>query len=208
MKTCLMDDMAATRSLERAVNTAAADVVSDLEKHVLVDGFRIVIDLEKSRGAHLVDAATGRSWLDLYGFYGSLPVGFNHPHFDRPDVQEEFLAVSRTKVANADVYSRPYATFVNTFHRLVGLPLLERYFFIDGGAVAVENALQAATHWKARKNRAAGRGERGTEILHFARAFHGRTGYTMSLTNTDPRKRSEEHTSELQSPYVISYAVF
>src|SRR5439155_11256316 len=28
----------------------------------------------------------------------------------------------------------------------------------------------------------------GTEILHFRQAFHGRSGYTMSLTNTDPRK--------------------
>jgi len=34
----------------------------------------------------------------------------------------------------------------------------------------------------------AGHGEFGTQILHFRRAFHGRTGYTMSLTNTDPRK--------------------
>jgi len=42
--------------------------------------------------------------------------------------------------------------------------------------------------WKVRKNLSAGRGERGTEILHFERAFHGRSGYTMSLTNTDPRK--------------------
>src|SRR5438105_7639785 len=42
--------------------------------------------------------------------------------------------------------------------------------------------------WKVRKNMAAGLGERGTEILHFRRAFHGRSGYTMSLTNTDPRK--------------------
>src|SRR5262245_6948824 len=104
MKNCMIDDMAATSRLERTVNSATPDVVSDLEKHVLVDGFRIVIDLEKSRGAYLVDAASGRRWLDLYGFYGSLPVGFNHPHFDRHDVQEEFLAVSRTKVANADVY--------------------------------------------------------------------------------------------------------
>ena len=32
-------------------------VVNDLEKHLLVDGFRIVIDLEKSRGSRLVDAA-------------------------------------------------------------------------------------------------------------------------------------------------------
>ncbi len=188
MKTCMMDDVAATRRLERMVSSAPADVVADLEKHVLVDGFRIVIDLEKSRGCHLVDAATGRQWLDLYGFYGSLPVGFNHPHFEQPAVQEEFLAVSRTKIANADVYSAPYATFVNTFSRVVGLPPLERYFFIDGGALAVENALKAAMDWKVRKNLAAGRGERGTEILHFTHAFHGRTGYTMSLTNTDPRK--------------------
>jgi L-lysine 6-transaminase len=42
--------------------------------------------------------------------------------------------------------------------------------------------------WKVRKNLAAGLGERGTEIIHFERAFHGRSGYTMSLTNTDPRK--------------------
>jgi L-lysine 6-transaminase len=70
----------------------------------------------------------------------------------------------------------------------MGLPPLERYFFIEGGAAAVENALKAAMDWKVRKNLAAGRGERGTEILHFERAFHGRSGYTMSLTNTDARK--------------------
>ena len=65
---------------------------------------------------------------------------------------------------------------------------MDRYFFIDGGALAVENALKAAMDWKVRKNLAAGQGERGTEILHFEGAFHGRSGYTMSLTNTDPRK--------------------
>ncbi len=163
-------------------------VVADLEKHVLVDGFRIVIDLERSRGSRLVDAVTRREFIDLYGFYGSLPVGFNHPHFDQPEVQAELLAASKLKIANADVYSSCYATFVQTFAAVAGLPPLERYFFIDGGALAVENALKAAMDWKVRKNIAAGLGERGTDILHFQRAFHGRSGYTMSLTNTDPRK--------------------
>lgn len=163
-------------------------VVNDLEKHLLVDGFRIVIDLEKSRGSRLVDAAAHRELIDLYGFYGSLPIGFNHPHFERPDVQAELVAAARTKVANADVYSTFYATFVNTFSQVAALPPLDRYFFIDGGALAVENALKAAMDWKVRKNLAAGRGERGTAILHFEHAFHGRSGYTMSLTNTDPRK--------------------
>ncbi len=163
-------------------------VLPQIEKHVLVDGFRIVIDLERSHGCYMVDEVTGRQLLDLYGFYGSLPVGFNHPHFRAPGVQQDLLGAARTKVANSDVYSRAYATFVDTFSRVMGLAPLERYFFIDGGAMAVENALKAAMDWKVRKNLAAGLGERGTEILHFEHAFHGRSGYTMSLTNTDPRK--------------------
>jgi L-lysine 6-transaminase len=167
---------------------SAKAVVADLQRHVLVDGFRIVIDFKKSRGSKLVDAVTGRELIDLYGFYGSLPLGFNHPHFERPAVQQELMEAARTKVANSDVYSTYYSEFVNTFARVAGLPPLERYFFIDGGALAVENALKTAMDWKVRKNLAAGRGERGTEILHFERAFHGRSGYTVSLTNTEPRK--------------------
>src|SRR5207237_8849169 len=93
-----------------------------------------------------------------------------------------------------------YAAFVNKFNRVMGLPPLERYFFIEGGAIAVENALKAAMDWKVRKNLAAGRGERGTEILHFERAFHGRSGYTLSLTNTDPRKT--EYFAKFQWPRV------
>src|SRR6266404_4494636 len=123
-------------------------VVSELEKHILVDGFRIVIDLNKSRGSYLVDEVTGRELLDLYGFYGALPVGFNHPLFSRPEVQADLLQAAGTKVANSDVLSVPYATFVDTFSRVVGLAPLERYFFIEGGALAVENALKAAMDWK------------------------------------------------------------
>ncbi len=166
----------------------AENVVPSIEGHILVDGFRIVIDLQKSHGPYLVDEGTGRELLDLYGFYGSLPVGFNHPYFQRTAVREDLLEAGLTKVANADVYSRPYATFVETFSRVMGLAPLQRYFFIEGGALAVENALKAAMDWKVRKNLAAGHGERGTQILHFERAFHGRSGYTLSLTNTDPRK--------------------
>ena len=100
----------------------------------------------------------------------------------------ELLRAAKVKIANSDVYSQAYAEFVETFARVIGLPPLDRYLFIEGGALAVENCLKAAMDWKVRKNMAAGRGERGTEILHFRHAFHGRSGYTMSLTNTDPRK--------------------
>src|SRR5213592_3201270 len=159
-----------------------------LEKHVLMDGFKIVIDLEKSRGSYMYDEATGRRLIDLYVFFGSLTIGFNHPYFDEPSVKEDLLRAAKFKVANSDIYSEGYAEFVETFSRVAGFPPLDRYLFIEGGALAIENTLKAAMDWKVRKNMAAGRGERGAEILHFRHAFHGRSGYTMSLTNTDPRK--------------------
>ena len=159
-----------------------------LERHVLLDGFRIVLDDERSRGSYLFNAASNSRLIDLYGFFGSMPVGYNHPHFDDPAVQEELARAATIKVANSDIYSEGYAEFVETFSRVAALPPLERYLFIEGGALAVENTLKAAMDWKVRKNIAAGRSERGTEILHFQHAFHGRSGYTMSLTNTDPRK--------------------
>ena len=159
-----------------------------LEKHILMDGFKVVIDLDKSRGSYLFNETTNRRLIDLYGFFGSLTIGFNHPYFDEPKVKEDLLRAAKFKIANSDIYSESYAEFVDTLSRVAGFPPLERYLFIEGGALAIENTLKAAMDWKVRKNMAAGRGERGTEILHFRRAFHGRSGYTMSLTNTDPRK--------------------
>jgi L-lysine 6-transaminase len=177
-----------TTKSEKQKAITPSKILETIEQHVLLDGFKVVVDLDKSRGSYLHNAVSGKRLIDLYGFFGSMPVGFNHPHFDDPAVQRDLLRAAKVKIANSDVYSEGYAEFVETFERVVGLAPLERYLFIEGGALAVENCLKAAMDWKVRKNMAAGHGERGTQILHFRRAFHGRSGYTMSLTNTDPRK--------------------
>src|SRR5437667_10191520 len=177
----------ATKSEEQKA-IAPSKILETIEQHVLLDGFKVVVDLDKSRGSYLHNAVTNKRLIDLYGFFGSMPIGFNHPYFDNPAVQRDLLRASKIKVANSDVYSEDYAEFVGTFGHVVGLYPLDRYLFIEGGALAVENCLKAAMDWKVRKNMAAGHGERGTQILHFRHAFHGRSGYTMSLTNTDPHK--------------------
>ncbi len=60
---------------------------------------------------------------------------------------------------------------------------------LDGGALAVENALKVAFDWKSRHNEARGIDPAlGTRVMHLRGAFHGRSGYTLSLTNTDPNK--------------------
>jgi len=177
-----------TSKSEKQKAIAPSKILETIEQHVLLDGFKVVVDLDKSRGSYLHNAVTNKRLIDLYGFFGSMPIGFNHPYFDDASVQRDLLRAAKVKIANSDVYSEDYAEFVETFERVVGLLPLERFLFIEGGAPAVENCLKAAMDWKVRKNMAAGHGERGTQVLHFRRAFHGRSGYTMSLTNTDPRK--------------------
>ncbi|MEP0774484.1 MAG: L-lysine 6-transaminase [Acidobacteriota bacterium] len=168
-----------------------AEVHNILGQHILVDGYHVVPDLARSRGAVLVDERDGRSYLDFYSNFASQPLGWNHPALADPTFREKLLAAATHKPANADLYTCLYAEFVATFARIAVPPSHAGHlFFIEGGALAVENALKAAFDWKIRRNRTAGRGEEvGTRVLHFRQAFHGRSGYTLSLTNTfDPRK--------------------
>lgn len=168
---------------------AAIAALETLRSKVLVDGYPIVLDLQRSRGSYLHDAKTGRDYLDFYSFFASQPIGLNHPRMGEPEFQERLLLAATTKVTNPDICTAFYADLVATMSRVVGLPGFDHYFFIDGGTLAVENALKAAFDWKVRKNVAAGRGEIGHSVIHFRQAFHGRSGYTLSLTNTsDPRK--------------------
>lgn len=161
-----------------------------LRRHLLVDGFDLVLDTRASRGSWLVDARDGSRWLDLFSFFASAPLGLNHPALtEDPEFLAELTEVAVNKPSNSDVYSVPMARFVETFARVAGDPALPHLFFVEGGALAVENALKTAFDWKRRHNAAHGRDpEKGTKVLHLRRAFHGRSGYTMSLTNTDPVK--------------------
>ena len=161
-----------------------------LAAHLLVDGFDLVLDLDASRGSYLVDARDGTSYLDLFTFFASSALGMNHPALaDDPAFRAELLSAALNKPSNSDVYSVEMARFVETFARVLGDKRLPHLFFIDGGALAVENALKVAFDWKSRWNEAHGRDPAlGTKVLHLEHAFHGRSGYTMSLTNTDPVK--------------------
>ena len=97
--------------------------------------------------------------------------------------------MAASKPANPDIYSSHLAEFVETFARVLGDPALPHLFFVEGGALAVENALKASFDWKSQRNEAAGRSrDLGTKVMHLTKAFHGRSGYTLSLTNTDPNK--------------------
>ncbi|AKO26453.1 L-lysine-epsilon aminotransferase lat' [Mycobacterium tuberculosis variant bovis BCG] len=46
---------------------------------MLVDGLDIVLDLTRSGGSYLVDAITGRRYLDMFTFVASSALGMNPP---------------------------------------------------------------------------------------------------------------------------------
>jgi len=171
------------------VHVAPASVFETLSRHMLVDGFHMVMDLERSQGSWLVDARDGRRYLDFYTFFSTAPLGHNHPALRDPAFVAHLGAVAVNKPANSDIYTTEYAEWVETFATLAAPPYLPHLFFIDGGTLAVENALKAAFDWKVLKNLEKGKPEKGSKVIHFREAFHGRSGYALSLTNTaDPRK--------------------
>ncbi|RKY86882.1 L-lysine 6-transaminase [candidate division KSB1 bacterium] len=166
------------------------DVHKVISKHMLPDVMGLVCDLKKSQGMYIYDSKNRVNYLDLFSFFATSPVGMNHPKMTTKEFKEKLGYVAVNKPSNSDVYTVEMAEFVETFSR-IGIPEeLPNLFLISGGALAVENALKTAFDWKVRKNFEKGlKEEKGHKIIHFKQAFHGRTGYTLSMTNTfDPRK--------------------
>jgi L-lysine 6-transaminase len=179
-----------SRDLKPGCHVAPDDVHEVLSRSILADGLDFVLDVDRSAGSYLVDARTGDRYLDMFTFFASSALGMNHPALaDDEAFRAELAAAAVNKPSNSDVYSVPMARFVETFARVLGDPALPHLFFVDGGALAVENALKVAFDWKSRFNESRGVDPAlGTKVLHLQGAFHGRSGYTLSLTNTDPNK--------------------
>ena len=166
------------------------DVFPTLNEHMLVDGYsEIVVDLQKSEGNYIYDSLSGRKYLDMFSYFATAPIGHNHPAMHDLEFKEKILSVAIMKPSNSDFYSTEMAEFVQTFSKYAIPEHLPYLFLVSGGALAVENALKAAFDWKVRRNFQKGiKEEKGSQVIHFKEAFHGRSGYTLSLTNTDKRK--------------------
>jgi L-lysine 6-transaminase len=172
------------------LNIAPDQVDQVLSKHILADGFDLIYDMELSQGAYIYDSKHQRKLLDFFTCFASVPLGYNHPKMVNDEgFKKNLLLAAMANPSNSDVYTQQYAQFVDTFSK-IGIPdYLPHAFFIAGGGLAVENAIKVAMDWKVQKNFEKGyTEEKGFKVLHFEKAFHGRTGYTLSLTNTSPDK--------------------
>jgi len=165
------------------------EIFKILKKNILVDGFHVALDLEKSKGSYIVDAISGKKYLDCYTYFATLPIGHNHPKMFRKKFLADLQRAAIANPANSDMYSRELAWSVDLFGKLAKPKGFKHMFFVSGGSLAVENALKVAFDWKVQKNIQKGlKREKGKKIIHFREAFHGRSGYSLSLTNTNPDK--------------------
>ena len=167
----------------------AENVHATLEKYQLADGYPIVLDLEKSKGCYLHDSRSGKDYLDFFTCFASWPIGFNHPGMSEPEFVKELTVAAQNNPANSDLYTVSMASFVEAFGEHVTPDEFPHHFWVAGGALAVENALKVAFDWKAHKVEAWTRSTTATSLVDActsSQAFHGRSGYTMSLTNTVP----------------------
>jgi len=156
---------------------------------MLADGLDFVLNLSRSHGSFIYDDLTEREYIDFFSFIATMPIGFNHPKMLSPEFREKIGYAALFKPTCPDFYTTDMAEFVATFGRTAKPDYMRYMFFISGGTLAVENALKVAFDWKVRRNLSRGRGELGSKVIHFREAFHGRSGYTLSMTNTsDPRK--------------------
>jgi L-lysine 6-transaminase len=174
---------------EGTMKITPKNVHKTLGSYMLADGYDFVLDLKKSNGAKVYDSKNKRWFIDFFSFFASNPIGMNHPKINNAKFVREIGKVAISKPANSDIYTIEMAEFVETFTRIAKPDYIKHMFFISGGAVAVENALKVAFDWKTRLNIERGIIKEAGKVIHFKQAFHGRTGYTLSLTNTfDPRK--------------------
>jgi L-lysine 6-transaminase len=163
-----------------------------LKKSILADGFDIVMDLEKSHGSYVYDCIRKRDMIDFFTFFASSPIGYNHPKMLENNFVEKLKRVSINKPSNSDIYTVELAEFVDTFSRIAKPSIFSHLFFVSGGALAVENGIKTAFDWKVRENFKKGlKSEKGTKVIHFESAFHGRSGYTLSLTNTFDKRKTK-----------------
>ena len=183
------------------MNISPNKVRDSIGRYMLADGMQHVIDLEKSHGSWLVDARNNKEYLDLFSMFASMSVGYNHPYV--LENKDRLTDASLNKPTNSDVYSTQMAEFVETMGRMAQPEYLPYAFYVSGGALAVENALKTAFDWKVRKNLANGKNEGGSKIIHFQESFHGRTGYTLSLTDS-PDSRKTDYFPKFEWPRIIN----
>lgn len=136
--------------------------------------FKIKIDFEKSHGSYLHDKNTQADFLDFFGQYASLPLGYNHPIFKSDAFRAEYMRVAGVKVTNCEIISDEAQEFLKEFSGHSSMCPFEHFHFCCTGALAIESAIKTAIDYK---------GTQQPVIVSLKESFHGINSYGGFVTD-------------------------
>ena len=146
--------------------------------------FNIKVDFEKSQGSYIYDNNTNKSYLDFFGMYASLPIGYNHKALRSIEFKEEIYKCSHIKVTNCEFLSNETEEFDKAFSNYCGRGNFTNFHYCSTGALAVEAAIKTCLHYK---------NYEPLNILSFKNSFHGVNSYGGFITDrfytSEPRLR-------------------
>lgn len=122
--------------------------------------FNLKIDFERSHGSYLFDKNSQEEFLDFFGMFSSLPLGYNHKIYGE-SFERKVAAVSKVRMANNLFQSDELLDFVGEFRKYVFSDFIH---FTCTGALAVESAIKCAMEYKKVKN---------PMVLGLKKSFHG-----------------------------------
>ncbi|MDG1900722.1 MAG: aminotransferase class III-fold pyridoxal phosphate-dependent enzyme [Bacteroidales bacterium] len=136
--------------------------------------FGIKIDFEKSKGSILYDKVTKREFIDFFGMYSTVALGYNHPIYSSDEFQKKIVNVAKCKITNCEILSEEAEDFNKHFTDYVSLGGKYTHFHYScTGALAIEAAVKTAIDYKGYSN---------PMIISFNESFHGINGYGGFLT--------------------------
>ncbi len=136
--------------------------------------FNIKIDFDKSHDSFLYDKNTEREYLDFFGMYASLPLGYNHKIFQTEEFKNEILSTSAFKINNCEFVSDETLEFDRLFSEYAGNGNYKHFHYCCTGALAVEAAIKACLQYK---------NFHSPKIISFNNSFHGVNSYGGFVTS-------------------------
>ena len=175
----------------------SAAMIERLRKLVLTEPYPFVIDLAASEGMWLA-TVDGQRLFDWAGYYASKLIGHNHPRLSEPEYVRRLTLAANNKLANPDFLTPECLEYYELLYSLAPVCMrneaLEVYA-LNSGAEAVENMLKYFIVLKNQKLLRAGRQSGTHRLIYFDQAFHGRTIYTLNVTELshDPVATKDFH---------------
>ena len=136
--------------------------------------YNIKIDFQKSFGSYIHDKNTENKYLDFFGQYATLSLGYNHPIFTSGEYIEKIKLISHQKIVNNEIASDEAQEFDELFRSFSSFNNFHFFHYSCTGALAVEAAIKTAIDYKKIEN---------PKIISFKGSFHGINGYGGIVTD-------------------------